>query len=474
MLFNTPSFIFILLPFSLIAALLIKKTEVRNTVLAAAGVVFYALGDLSALPVFLLSVLICYISGILQEKKSEDGSGDKPAEKGRRRIMAVSAGLELLILCVYKYLPVTGTALPLGISFFTFHAVSYIVDVYRRKAPPEKNLIALLLYISFFPRLISGPIVAYSDFRKNLSEARFSSERCLNGIMRFSVGMTKKLIIASAAAKIADSVFDLNAVTAVAESSCLDFRIAWLGALAYAIQIYYDFSGYSDMAIGLSAMLGFHCCENFDFPYSSLSLREFWRRWHRSLSAWFRDYLYIPLGGSRKGKTRAALNRMLVFLCTGLWHGAGWNYLLWGIGHGILVSLEGAGILPTDRLSKSAAGRIVCRLYTILSVVLLFAVFRAPELSVSGKVISSMFAFRRIDTAGPVLAGLLSPAAGASLLIGLIGSGTMMRSVISKAKLSERPIAVQIVCFSGCVLLFVLSLMAMSSGGFSPFIYAQF
>ncbi|MDO5444734.1 MAG: MBOAT family O-acyltransferase [Eubacteriales bacterium] len=470
MVFSSPSFLFIFLPVTVLLSRLFHGRKGRNAFLAAAGLIFYSFGQLSALPLLLLSVLISYAAGLLMLRR------DNP--RYRKNIMLSAVAAHLLILALFKYIPPMNSVLPIGISFYTFHGISYVVDVYRGKSRPEKDPVALLLYISFFPRLISGPIVEYSDFESQLENSEVSAERTAYGIIRFVEGFAKKMLIASVAAKAADHVFNISAVSAAAAASVLDFRLAWLGAAAYAIQIYFDFSGYSDMAIGLSAMFGFSTAENFDLPYAALSVREFWRRWHISLSSWFRDYLYIPLGGSRKGRVRAAANRMLVFLCTGIWHGAGMNYLLWGLCHGALVSLEGAGIIPTEKLQKSFVGRLVSRIYTLLSVVLLFVIFRAQSLGAAWEIISSMFRFCRFDSAVPELAGLLNGSMITVLIAGFLLSGRLMaklRPVLqSKISACSSSVAFLIVAVLVAVLLFVVSLMSMSSSGFSPFIYFQF
>ena len=470
MVFSSPSFIFIFLPLAVMLYRLFRSRKSRNIFLAGTGLVFYSFGQLSALPVFFLSVLISYGAGLLMLRREDI--------RGRKRIMLTAVAADLLLLALFKYIPPINSSLPIGISFFTFHGISYIADVYRGKSRPEKNLITLLVYISFFPRLISGPIVEYSDFESQLEKSELSAELTAIGVIRFVEGLAKKMLIASVVGRAADQIFEGSAVTALANSSALDFRVAWLGAAAYALQIYFDFSGYSDMAIGLSAMFGFRTAENFDLPYSSLSVREFWRRWHISLSSWFRDYLYIPLGGSRKGRIRAAINRMIVFLCTGLWHGAGLNYLLWGICHGLLVSLEGCGVIPVEKLQKSFPGRFLSRTYTLLSVVLLFVVFRAQSLGVAWKVISSMFRFCRFDSAGPELLQLFGGNTAAAIIVGILLSGRLMlrlRSVLlSEKSVFESSAVLQLVAVIITVLLFAVSLMSMSSSGFTPFIYFQF
>lgn len=468
MVFSSPGFLFIFLPAAVVLSRLFRRKEGRNAFLAVAGLIFYAFGQLPALPLLLLSVLISYAFGLLMLRK--EGS------LYRKTIMLSAVTADLLILSLFKYIPPMNSVLPIGISFFTFHEISYVVDIYRGKAHPERNLINLLLYVSFFPRLVSGPIVEYSAFETQLEKSDISPELTGYGIFRFVEGFAKKMLIASIVGKAADHVFNVSA--GAVEVSLIDFRLAWLGAAAYAIQLYFDFSGYSDMAIGLSAMFGFKTDENFDLPFASLSMREFWRRWHISLSSWFRDYLYIPLGGSRKGRARAAWNRMAVFLCTGVWHGAGLNYILWGLGHGALVTLEGSGFIPVEKLQKSFAGRLVSRIYTLLSVVLLFVLFRAQSLKAAWKIISSMFAFCRFDSALPELLKLLSGSMIAAFVAGILFSGRLMLKLrgvfLSKVSVLESSAVFRFFAVLVIILLFAVALMSMSSIGYSPFIYFQF
>ena len=273
----------------------------------------------------------------------------------------------------------------------------------------------------------------------------------------------EKLLLADAAAVVVDAVFG---------SAVVDSRLAWLGGICYTLQIYFDFSGYSDMAIGMGRMFGFSIRENFLFPYTAASIRDFWRKWHISLSSWFREYLYFPLGGSRCSRGRAALNRLLVFFCTGLWHGANWTFVLWGLGHGLLSSLEGSGIIPVDRLQKSLPGRLLCRVYTLLSVMLLFTLFRADTVAQGFGMIAAMFRFRALPAAAPLLAKLSTPAASATLCaalaLALSSDGGRIHAFLTEERTAE---LLPDLC---CLLLLVLSVMSLAQSGFHPFIYFQF
>ena len=392
----------------------------QNALLACASLVFYAFGNLHYVPLFLLSVLLNYATGLLLGGRLQRS---KP-------LIALNIVLNLGILCVFKYtdflignanalfgltLKPVGLILPIGISFYTFQGLSYTIDVYRKPEEYSRSFLKLLLYISFFPQLIAGPIVRWGDIAAQIDERVCTPEKTSAGIRRFLVGLGKKLLLADTAAIAADAVF---------AASLPDARLAWLGGICYSLQIYFDFSGYSDMAIGMGRMFGFSLKENFLFPYTADSIRDFWRKWHISLSTWFREYLYIPLGGSRCSRARAALNRLIVF--------------------GLLSSLEGSGIIPVERLQKSIPGRILCRVYTLLSVMLLFTLFRADTVAQGFTMIAAMFRFQALPEGATLLARLSSPAMCAVLTAALVmalsplgGAG----SLLSAADGAQRAVA---------------------------------
>lgn len=474
MTFSSPIFLFIFLPACWIACRLIPGIRGKNLFLAAAGVVFYAFGSLRYVPLFLLTAVLFWLTGRYLMR---------PDAKWRKCVLAVAVVLSLGILAVYKYtdftilnlnalfslsLEPTGLLLPLAISFTTFQGISYAVDVYRNPDSGTSDFSEVLLFLSFFPQLSQGPIIRFGDFAPQLTAREESADRTVAGIRRFITGLAKKVILSGTAATVSDALFE-------GAGGIMDWRLAWLAGFCYTLQIYYDFSGYSDMAVGLGQMFGFRIMENFRFPYGAGSVREFWRRWHISLSNWFRDYLYIPLGGNRKGKLRTRLNRMLVFLCTGIWHGASWTFVVWGVCHGILCDLEGDGIIPVKKLSESGIGRIVNRIYTILAVMLLFVIFRADTLAQGWSVIRSMFLFRSLDSAVLPLRQSLNAANCVLLLLGAALAGNITPKIKEKINGLEERSSVAYVC--GCLLsavLFVLCLLALSRGGFESFIYAQF
>ena len=458
MVFSSPVFLFAFLPAVFLLERLCPTLRLKNALLAAASLVFYAFGQLVFLPLFLGSVLLNYLAGL----------GLMRLKQGRKGLLALAVMLNLSLLGVFKYgdfvlqnlgQAPAGILLPIGISFFTFQGMSYVIDVYRDPESGTADFGKLLLYLAFFPQLIAGPIVKYHDIAPQIDQRRTDPASTEEGLRRFIRGLGKKLLIADAVGKIADAVFS---------GGTGDLRLAWLGAICYTLQIYYDFSAYSDMAIGMGRMFGFRLKENFLHPYAAVSLQDFWRRWHVSLSSWFKEYLYIPLGGNRKGRLRTALNRLLVFICTGFWHGANWTFLVWGLGHGLLSSLEGA--LPAEKLRQSQAGRLLSRFLTLLAVTLLFVVFRAESLSSAGAMLAALFA-GRITAAGSVeLVRLLQPAVLLAMVLALLFAGGLRERIC--ARLSA-PVFGHLARVGSLALLF-LCILSLSTGGFHPFLYFQF
>ena len=473
MVFSSAIFLFLFLPVVFLLHRLIPSRLWKNALLALSSIVFYAFGQLTYVPLFLVSIAINYASGFLLMK----------AERRRRVILALSVILNIGILSVYKYtdflienintvfslsVPYTGIVLPIGISFFTFQGLSYTIDVYRDKNSGTANFLKLLVYISFFPQLIAGPIVKYHDICDQIDNRVCTHEEIALGIHRFLRGLCKKILFANPVGFIADRVFN-----EFLPDGIHDWRLMWLGAVCYTLQIYYDFSGYSDMAIGLGHMFGFRINENFLYPYGASSLKEFWRRWHISLSSWFKEYLYIPLGGNRKGKGRTILNKLLVFFCTGIWHGANWTFVIWGFGHGLLSSLEDLSVIPVKKLNESRIGKIFAKIYTLLAVMLLFVVFRADTISSAFSLIRWMFT-GPADAYGTYLfRSLLNPAACTVILIAVFFAGNIPRRLRTAAgeEFAEKNPALVNLFY---LLLYFLCVMSLARGGFNPFIYFQF
>ena len=464
-------FLLCFLPLAAILYHLLRGGRAGNILLLALSLLFCAFGSLSSLALLLAAALVNYVFGRLILRFPGGG----------KVLTVLAVALDLAFLGAFKYLgfllslilPLRaaewgglGIAAPLGISFFTFKCISYIIDTRRDPACGTRNFFRLLLYISFFPQLTAGPITRFPEFSAQLDARAAHAEDLGQGLRRFVLGLGKKLILASAAARIADPVF--------ARGAPLSVPLAWLGALAYLMQIYFDFSGYSDMAIGLGRIFGFQTPENFRDPYTAGSITDFWRRWHISLSLWFRDYVYIPLGGNRKGKGRTALNKFIVFALCGFWHGAAWTFLLWGAWHGFLSALESLGVLNTRRWSKSLPGTVLCHVYAVLAVCLGFVMFRADSVTGGCRVLGAMFgAFPGGAAAAAALRTVLSPV-NVLLLLLCFALCLPWKSFFpdAAAALSEgklRPLG-----YALCLCLLIACLAQLAAGGFAPFIYAQF
>ena len=464
-------FLLCFLPLAAVLYHLLRGGRAGNILLLALSLLFCAFGSLSSLALLLAAALVNYVFGRLILRFPGGG-----------KVLAVLAvAMDLAFLGAFKYLGLLlslilplraaewgglGIAAPLGISFFTFKCISYIIDTLRDPACGTRSFFRLLLYISFFPQLTAGPITRFPEFSAQLDARAAHAEDLGQGLRCFVLGLGKKLILASAAARIADPVF--------ARGAPLSVPLAWLGALAYLMQIYFDFSGYSDMAIGLGRIFGFQTPENFRDPYTAGSITDFWRRWHISLSLWFRDYVYIPLGGNQKGKGRTALNKFIVFALCGFWHGAAWTFLLWGAWHGLLSALESLGVLNTRRWSKSMPGTVLCHIYAVLAVCLGFVMFRADSVTGGCRVLGAMFgAFPGGAAAAAALRTVLSPV-NVLLLLLCFALCLPWKSFFpdAAAALSEgklRPLG-----YALCLCLLIACLAQLAAGGFAPFIYAQF
>ena len=386
MLFSSLTFLFLFMPLVFISYYCVNNRTYRNLVLLVFSLVFYAWGEPRYIFLMLFLLVVNYSLTIVM---------DRHEGKSRRVYLILVIAVNLLSLFYFKYFNFTlnnlnrmfGTSytsnvvLPIGISFYLFQIMSYVIDVYRGNVRVQKSFLLLSTYISLFPQLIAGPIVRYSTIEEQLLNRNESWDKFYEGLRRFLVGLVKKVIIANNVAIVADLVFRS---TAMAD---MNFTLAWIGALAYTFQIYFDFSGYSDMAIGLGRMFGFEFLENFNYPYTAVSITDYWRRWHISLSTWFRDYVYIPLGGNRKGLKRQLINIMIVWTLTGMWHGAAWNFILWGMYFAVILIAEKTFLLKLlDRLPK-AVGWI----YSILLVVIGWVIFNSASVSQIFIMLKSMF-----------------------------------------------------------------------------------
>ena len=461
MVFSSYTFLFYFLPPLLILYYLIPRRSLggRNLVLLAFSLFFYFAGGPRHLPLMLLSIAINYVGGLLCAKR-------------RRWALVLTMAVNLGLLGWFKYagfvgenlqalglpLSVPEVVLPIGISFFTFQGMSYVIDVYRGDTPPAKNPLQVALYIALFPQLVAGPIVRYTTVAEELVSRRETFDDFAAGALRFSFGLAKKMLLANNLSLMADEAFSTAPIGAAA---------AWLGAIAYTGQIYFDFSGYSDMAIGLGRMFGFHFEENFNYPYLSKSVTEFWRRWHMSLSGWFRDYVYIPLGGSRAGTAKQVRNILLVWTLTGLWHGAAWNFLLWGLYFGVL--LLGEKFWWGKALERAPSP--LRHLYAMVIVVLGWVLFRCEGLSAVGSYLGAMFG---LSGAGWGQALYFLRQYGVFLAVGAVASLPVkdaLRAALQRRK-AERTIQWGS-ALAGLALL-GLSFLQLISSTANPFIYYRF
>lgn len=399
MVFSSTIFLFIFLPFVLLCYYLLNR-PFKNIFLMLASLFFYAWGEPKFVFVMIGSLLVNYLAALLIDYFKKSSSN-----KAVKVVLAITVVLNLSLFFVFKYLnftiknintisqffgvtmqlPQTNILLPIGISFFTFQAMSYVFDVYYGYGDVQKNPLNVILYVSLFPQLIAGPIVRYQTVANEIKSRQETLSDFSRGIERFIIGLAKKVIIANTVAVAADAAY------AALSNNTLTVGLSWIGAIAYSLQIYFDFSGYSDMAIGLGLMFGFHFLENFDHPYMSKTISEFWRRWHISLGTWFRDYVYFPLGGSRvKSKRRLVFNLFVVWMLTGIWHGANWTFVLWGFMYFAAIATEKVTGLER-KLEKSKVLSIIYRVLTLLIVLVGWVVFRAANLSSGVAYLGAMF-----------------------------------------------------------------------------------
>ena len=468
MVFSSLPFLFFYLP---VVLLIYKLTplKLRNLFLLLASLFFYGWGEPVYILIMFLSTAVDYTHGMLVERWRSD-------DRKARLAVASSVFFNLAILVFFKYwdfiagnvnaltglnLPIFGIPLPIGISFYTFQTMSYTIDVYRQSAPVQRNVITFGAYVTLFPQLIAGPIIQYKTVAEQLVSRTENLEKFVSGVRRFIVGLAKKVLLANAIGELWDQALASQSLTVAG---------AWLGLAAYAFQIYFDFSGYSDMAIGLGRMFGFQFLENFQYPYISSSIKEFWRRWHISLSSWFRDYLYIPLGGNRKGKVRTELNKAVVFFCTGLWHGASWNFVLWGLWHGLFIILE--DLLPKGGKVRKALGHVT----TLLIVLLGFVLFRADTLESAGLMFSQMFTgFAFTLQSDALLRDLLTPLNLATVALGALCSLPLLPWVRYKAQGDGKgALALRVGSYAVSAGLYLLCVMNLAGSAFNPFIYFRF
>lgn len=474
MLFSSMSFLILFLPVTLAGYFLMPKV-LKNLWLLAASMVFYAWGEPEFVKVMALSIAMNYGFGLAADRVRE-------RKLVSRLVLIAMAVCNLALLGYYKYMNFfvetvnqvagrevfapTAIVLPIGISFFTFQAMSYVIDVYRKQGKVQKNILNVGLYIAFFPQLIAGPIVRYETFAEQIDNRKVTEDGFLAGIHRFVYGFIKKVLVANTMAVIADYIFTLP------EAGALTMGGAWLGAIAYTFQIYFDFSAYSDMAIGLGQMFGFYFPENFHYPYMAESITDFWRRWHISLSTWFRDYVYIPLGGSRvDSKWKLVRNLFAVWFLTGVWHGANWTFICWGLFYFVLLTAEKLLQLP-ERAKKLQLGWLY-RICTLLLVVCGWVLFRSESLGEAVLYLKTMFG---LEQAYPQVTWTLYYVweyrwywIGA-----LIGSTPAVSRLLNWADRETGWKPGQLAVHGGVFLLFLLAVSELVMGAHNPFIYFNF
>jgi len=478
--FSSPFFIFCFLPIVLLTIVVVGK-RLHNIVLLLASLFFYAWGNVSHCIIFVGSILLNYSFGLLIHN-TKNGNA--------KIVLAIGISINLILLGYFKYfnffieninhifftesnyMSNAKIALPIGISFFTFHALSYIIDVYRSKVQVQRNIVDMALYISFFPQLIAGPIVRYIDVASQLKQRTITILKISDGAQRFIFGFAKKVIIANALAYVADKIWNIPPLQ-------ITTGLSWLGIVCYTYQIYFDFSGYSDMALGLAKIFGFNFPENFNYPYSAHSIKDFWRKWHISLSTWFRDFLYIPLGGNRGTKFRTLFNLLFVFFCTGFWHGASYNFIIWGLFHGTFLLIEKAGF---EKLLLQLYKPVQIA-YTLFVVMIGWVFFRADNLSIAFEYLKRMF-FIPSPTSLPILSA--SEFIDAKIIVVLIFAVLYSFKIFKNSLLHLENVYSKLsyqnyyqlffqtskVVFS--ISLFLLSICYLSASTYNPFIYFRF
>jgi alginate O-acetyltransferase complex protein AlgI len=469
MLFPSITFLFYFLPLFAVVYFIAPGITAKNVVLLAASLLFYAWGEPRFVMLLAAQIMLNYGFALLIG-----------ASEGRRRVWMTGAAVatNLILLGVFKYadfavgsvnaaagstFALPGIALPLGVSFFTFHAISYLVDVHRREVEPNRNLLSVAVYIAMFPQLVAGPIVRYHTIAKRLTDRRMTLGRASAGARIFVIGLAQKVLIADEVSRIAEAAFDKLANPSMAE--------AWLGLSAYTIQIYFDFAGYTNMAIGLALALGFSFPRNFRLPYVSRSVTEFWRRWHISLSQWLRDYLYIPLGGNRGSNAETYRNLTLVFLACGLWHGANWTFVIWGVHHGAFLIIERAGLSAV-----LARHPWLARVYLMLAVMSGWVWFRARDLDHALSFFGSLAGLHGVGGLSTAMHLVVHPVTIAALL-----GGAVLAVVRFEVQRTLRLVLARTGNFTfaladaaAVMLVFAFSILSVAAGSYSPFLYFRF
>ncbi|MCL1793543.1 MAG: MBOAT family protein [Oscillospiraceae bacterium] len=473
MVFSSLPFQFFFLPLFFLVYFAAKKRKTRNMVLLGFSMFFYAWGEPIYVLLMMFSIANNYVFGYFIAKNSEN-------KKRAKYLLIASVAVNLFVLGLFKYtdfiignlrlipglswMEPLGLALPIGISFYTFQTMSYTIEVYKKETNMQKNIATFGAYVAGFPQLIAGPIVRYRDIAEELDERIETTDEFAEGLRRFTAGLAKKILIANTMAEACDNIMAKYSGGFADSIGALGM---WLAILAYTLQIYYDFSGYSDMAIGLGRMMGFHYLENFNYPYISKSVTEFWRRWHMSLSSVFRDFVYIPLGGNRVKTPRWIFNMLVVWFLTGLWHGAQWTFILWGAYFGALLIFE--KLVLKDVLQKFP---VIGHIYTITAFVFGWIIFRAESLPHIGTILSAMFGASGAGSAlGLAENGMLKPMYLVVMAVGIICSVPVSKKI--KAILEKNKKTAYIIDAASVVAV-ILCIMMLAQGAYNPFIYFRF
>lgn len=466
MLFSSMTFMYLFLPIVCMLYFITKKS-LHNPILLVASLIFYAWGEPRNLAVMLVTILINYFGAILIDKY--------PEKKKMTLFVSITGNLSLLFY--FKYFnflidsinhilrsdfTMINVIMPIGISFYTFHAISYLIDVYRGEARVQKNIYKLLLYICLFTQLIAGPIIKYHDIEDQIDNRTETFDKVALGVKRFIIGLAKKMLIANVLGEVADKVF----AQAPGTFSPL---IAWIGAFAYTMQLYFDFSGYSDMAIGLGLIFGFKFMENFNYPYISKSITEFWRRWHISLSTWFKQYVYIPLGGNRISPARTYLNLLIVFLATGIWHGASWSFIIWGLWHGFFIVLEKATGWGKETSDKKI--NALKHIYAILVFVIGWVMFRSENMSYAISYIKTMFGLTKLQEQSYLLTYYLDRLEIITFIVAVLCAIGLFSNLLA---LKEENKWGRFAVNTWLMLLFLFSTVSVAASTYNPFIYFRF
>ncbi len=459
MVFSSLTFLFVFLPI-VISIYFAAPSKFKNLVLFISSLIFYAWGEPVYILLMIFSTIVDYINGILVDKYSHDKNKSK-------KFVIISVIINLSLLCIFKYadfiiltingfigtdIPLLKLPLPIGISFYTFQTMSYTIDVYRKEAPVQRNIISLGAYVSLFPQLIAGPIVRYQTIAEQINTRKETLDKFGEGVSRFLIGLGKKVLIAN----------NIGMLWNIIQSSSinnLSVLSLWFGISAFSLQIYFDFSGYSDMAIGLGKMFGFDFLENFNYPYISQSITEFWRRWHISLGSWFKDYVYIPLGGNKKGKFKTYRNLFIVWFLTGLWHGASWNFVIWGLYFGVIITLE--KIFLINILKK--APKFFRHLYTTLILFISWVFFNFEEMSEGIEYLKGMFGFKELPIIDVNFLYYLTNYAVVFIV------GIICATPIAKKFIKNKTIYALIL-----FVIYFLSIAYLVDSSFNPFLYFRF